>query len=147
MTKLTANPARASKVTAAAPVTVVALPTAPAAAATATTSNVPALLAYVVVAHNIRTTGVGASVARKAAGYAVGRTIQECRAAGITAADIRWDMQRNNITVAAPATPAAVAAAAATPEAAAVIAAALPALQAAQAAAVLARTYTPAAVA
>lgn len=114
--------------------------TAPAASATATTTNTPALLAYVVVAVQIRTTGAGASVARKAAGYAVGNTVQACRAAGITAADIQWDMPRGNVVLAAPNTPAALAALAVaagngTPAHSATIAAALPALLAAQKAA------------
>jgi len=120
--------------------TVVATPTAPAASATSTTTNIPALLAYVVVHLSIRTTGVGASVARKASGYAAGRTVQECRAAGITAADIQWDLPRGNVVVAAPDTSAAraalrIAAGEAADGDAASIAAALPALIAAQKAA------------
>lgn len=120
--------------------TIVATPTAPAASATSTTTNVPALLAYVVVHLAIRTTGVGASVARKATGYVAGRTIQECRAAGITAADIQWDLPRGNVVVAAPDTSAAraalrIAAGKGTDADSAAVASALPALLAAQKAA------------
>lgn len=138
MTKTTARTARTEAAAPAAPApTIVGTPAAPAASATATTTNTPALLGYVVVAVQIRTTGAGASVARKAAGYAIGRTVQECRTAGITAADIQWDMPRGNVIVAAPATPAAIAALAVaagngTPADSATIAAALPALIAAQ---------------
>lgn len=117
--------------------------------------------AHVVVAVQVRSSQQGASVLRKQAGYAVGKTVQQCRAAGITAADIRWDMLRPgkagphaNIVLAAPGTPAALAAQAllggATGAQAqahhATIAQALPALLAAQYASVKAGTYSPAPV-
>lgn len=141
MARNTTTTARTTTAPAAAPVaTIAGTATAPAASATATTTNTPALLGYVVVAVQVRTTGAGASVARKAAGYAVGNTVQQCRAAGITAADIQWDMPRGNVAIAAPGTPAALAAQAiaagnGTPAHSATIAAALPALLAAQKAA------------
>jgi len=134
-----ATATKATKATA--PVaTIAGTATAPAASATATTTNTPALLGYVVVAVQVRTTGAGASVARKAAGYAVGQTVQQCRAAGITAADIQWDMPRGNVAIAAPGTAAAAAALAiaagqGTAAHSATIAATLPALLAAQKAA------------
>lgn len=117
---------------------------APAAAPVSNAAAVPALMGYVVAHVAIRTTGAGASVARKAAGYAVGATLQACRVAGITAADIQWDMPRTNVVVTAPGTPAAAAALAiaagnGTPAHSATIAAALPALIAAQKAAFVPR--------
>ena len=141
----TATKATATKATAtAAPAMLQGSAAAPAAAPVSNAAAVPALMAYVVVHLAVRTTGAGASVARKAAGYTVGTTLQQCRAAGITAADIQWDMPRANVVIAAPGTPAALAALAiaagnGTPAHSATIAAALPALIAAQKAAFVPR--------
>lgn len=92
-----------------------AMPSAPAPTVQATQATANA--AHVVVAVQVRGTPTGASAPRKAAGYAVGRTVQQCRAAGVTAADIRWDMLRPgkqgphaNIVLAAPGTAPALAA-------------------------------------
>jgi len=132
--------------------TLTATATAPAGAPVSNAASVPALMSYVVVHVAVRTTGVGASVARKTAGYAVGRTLQECRVAGITAADVQWDMPRANVVIAAPGTPAADAAIAAlagnaTAKDSATVSAALPALIAAQKAAFVPRgTKLPARV-
>jgi hypothetical protein len=128
--------------------------------ATVQAAQATANAAHVLVALQVRSAATGASVGRKAAGYAVGRTVQQCRAAGITAGDIRWDMLRPskqgphaNIVLAAPGTPAALAAQALyagnlTPAQVqahnATIAQALPALLAAQFSSVKAGTYCPA---
>jgi hypothetical protein len=141
MAKLTANPARATKN---------ALPVIVGNAPHSTLAGVPSLRArnlhvagHFVVCH-VQVNGSIATPSgqRKAAGYAVGRTLQQCIGLGITTADIQWDIGpgRANVIVAAPGTPPALAALAiaageGTPAHAATIAAYAPHLvQAAQAA-------------